>query len=175
MSFRAALLAFAMTASCAAPAPAPSVRELAPQGTEKYTVVLFFSADCHVLRAHDARIRQLAVDYAGRGVRFVALDPEVGATGARDREEASRRGYPFPIVVDKGAKMAKAFGAEYAGHAVVLDRDGAVVFRGGIDSDRVRLTDDRIPYLGNALADLVAGRAPRVAEAKVLGCALRTW
>jgi hypothetical protein len=140
-----------------------------------YTVVVFFSEDCHVLRAHDERLRRLATDYGGRGVRFLALDPEVGSTASRDDDEAMRRGYPFPIRVDPGARFAKAAGADFAGYAIVVDRTGAVVYRGGIDSDRVHLTDDATPYLRNALADLLGGRAPRVAETKVMGCALRTW
>jgi hypothetical protein len=136
---------------------------------------MFFSADCHVLRAHDERIRNLAKEYTGRGVRFLALDPEVGATLRRDADEASLRGYPFPIRPDEGGRVARAFGAAYAGHVLVLDRAGTPVYQGGIDSDRVKLTEDRTPYLDNALADLLAGRAPRVAETKVLGCVLRTW
>jgi hypothetical protein len=78
-------------------------------------------------------------------------------------------------LIDEKGSLAKAYGAAYAGHTVVLDRAGTVVYRGGIDSDRVHLTDDATPYLRNALDDLVAGRPPRVAGAKVLGCALRTW
>jgi peroxiredoxin len=178
MSSRAALGIFLLCASCAgagARSSADALHALAPQGAERFTVVMFFSADCHVLRAHDERVRELAAEYGARGVRFLALDPEVGATEARDRDEASRRGYPFPILVDEGARLAKAYGAEYAGHAVVLDRAGAVLYRGGIDSDRVHLTNDATPYLRNALADLVAGRPPSVAGTKVLGCALRTW
>jgi len=172
-------------AACAAPRAGVSaegpghvveaLRDLAPRASEKYTAVVFFSSDCHVLRAHDERLRALAAEFAERGVRFVAIDSEVCATAARDVEEASRRGYPFPILIDPGAKMAKAAGAAYAGYVVVLDPSAAIVYRGGIDSDRVHLTDDATPYLRHALADLVAGQSPRVAETKALGCALRTW
>jgi hypothetical protein len=175
VKLRAWFSACIVCASCAASTTPSSLRELAPRGPEKYTVVIFFSADCHVLKAHDERLRELAAEYAGRGVRFVALDPEAGATPAADEEEANRRHYPFPIRIDEGARIAKAARAAYAGHTIVVDREGTVVYRGGIDSDRVHMTDDATPYLRNALADLVGGRAPRVAETKVLGCALRTW
>jgi len=178
MSARVVLVAAALSVACASGATNSSTASLgaiAPRGDEAYTVVIFFSADCHVLRAHDGRVRALADEFAPRKIRFLALDPEVGATAARDRDEASRRNYPFPILIDGEAKLAKAYGAEYAGHAVVLDRAGTVVYRGGIDSDRVHLTDGATPYLRNALDDLVAGRRPRVAGAKVLDCALRTW
>jgi len=174
--------AFVSCAERATPLRAPerllgtddAVHELPPQGPE-YTVLIFFSVDCHVLAIHDDRIRKIAAEYAARGVRFFAVDPEVGATMARDRVEAARRGYPFPILIDGGARTARAFGAEFAGHAVVLDRSGKVLYRGGIDSDRAHLTGGVTPFLADALADLLAGRSPKVAESKALGCALRTW
>jgi hypothetical protein len=50
-----------------------------------------------------------------------------------------------------------------------------VHYRGGIDSDRIHLHDDRTPYLEQALDDLLAHREPRVAEGKSLGCALQKW
>jgi hypothetical protein len=52
---------------------------------------------------------------------------------------------------------------------------GIVRYHGGLDSDRNELHDDALPYLGNALDDLLAGKSPRTAESKALGCALQTW
>lgn len=146
---------------------------LAPLASDGYTVVIFFSADCHVLRAHDDRVRALADRFASRRVRFLAVDSEVDATLERDRAEAERRRYPFPILLDQGARVARSLGAEYAGHTVILDAAGNVLYRGGIDSDRVHLRDDATPYLADALGDLLAGKSARVAESKPLGCTLR--
>jgi hypothetical protein len=192
MSIGRALSVVAMCASCggarASPSSAPTavlleklpgtddaLHEIVPRGSDKYTVVVFFSADCHILKLHDERLRRLANHYGERGVRFYGVDPERGATIDRDRAEGERRGYPFPILLDGGARLAKMFGAEYAGHVVVLDGRGAVVYRGGIDSDRIRLTQGATWYLNDALADLLAGKSARIADAKTLGCALRTW
>jgi hypothetical protein len=58
---------------------------------------------------------------------------------------------------------------------VVLDREGHVLYRGGIDSDKQRLHSDATPFLRNALDDLLAGRAPLRPEGKTLGCVLRRW
>lgn len=146
---------------------------IVPIAPDAYTVVIFFSTECHVLTVHDERVRQLAAEFAPRGVRFLGVDPEVGATLDRDRAEVERRRYPFPIALDRGGELARTFGAAYAGYSVVLDRDGNIRYRGGIDSDRVRLRDDATPYLGDALRDLLAGKSPRLAEGKALGCALR--
>ena len=96
-------------------------------------------------------------------------------TAEFDAAEAARRGYPFPVLHDPGARLAWALGAEYATYAVVLDPEGRIRYHGGVDSDKGHLHDDAVPYVRNALDDLLAGRAPRVAEAKTLGCSLETW
>jgi hypothetical protein len=140
-----------------------------------WTVLVFFSPHCHCLDAHDGRIRALAEAYRPRGVAFAMVDSEVGASPARDRAEAARRGYVFPIWIDPGARLAAALGARYATYAVVLDTEGRILYRGGIDTDRTHLTTDATPYLKNAIDDVLDGRPPRLAEGEALGCDLQTW
>lgn len=146
----------------------PNVLEDAP-----YTVLIFYADACPCFRVHDDRIRELARTYEPRGVRFFVVDSEIGATVERDAAASRERGLP-PILVDHGAKLADALGAEYATYSVVLDRDGHVRYRGGIDSDKMRLTADAKHYLRDAIDDLLAGRDPKVAEGKALGCSLQT-
>jgi AhpC/TSA family len=184
---RHAILVAAMVlfTACAASAPAQVTSATPLQGTDgalhallpsdknAYTVVIFFSPDCHVLAAHDDRIRKLAADFGPPRVRILAVDPEVDASLERDRAEVEQRRYPFPVVIDRDGGLARSLGATFASYTVVLDHEGNVRYRGGIDSDRVHMRDDATPYLANALSDLLAGKAPRVAESKALGCALR--
>lgn len=139
------------------------------------TVLVFYSPDCHCLAAHDARLVALAEHYAPRGVSFLLVDSETGADEARDAAEGKRRGYPFPIVIDRGAKLAGEAHARYATYSVVVDESGRILYQGGIDSDKQHLHEDATPYLADALDDALAGRPLRRAEAKTLGCSLRTW
>ncbi len=161
----------------ATPAPLPGTdgasHSILPTAPDAYTVVIFFSSGCHVLAAHDERVRNVAKSFAHRGVRFLGVDSEVDATLDRDRADIERRHYPFPVVLDRGGELARTLGGEFAGYTVILDREGNVRYRGGIDSDRVRLRDDATPYLSQALDDLLAGKTPRVPESKALGCALK--
>ena len=106
---------------------------------------------------------------------FFAIDSEVGATVATDGAEMRERGYPFPILVDHEARLARAVGAEYATYSVVLDEAGDVLYRGGFDSDHTHLSASARPYLRDALDDVVARRPVRRAQTEALGCALRTW
>jgi hypothetical protein len=108
-------------------------------------------------------------------VDFYAVDSEVGGSLADDAAQAKAHGYGFPILRDQGGRLARALSAEYATESYILDRQGTVLYHGGLDSDRKTLHDDAEPFLANAIDDLLAGHAPRVSETKALGCALQTW
>lgn len=148
---------------------------LRPGPTASLAVLFFFANHCPCQAAHDGRLRELYARYHPRGVDVVGVDSEIGATVDRDAGEVARRRYPFPILVDPHATVAHALGAEYATEAYVVGRNGIVRYHGGIDSDRKTLHDDRTPFLGDALDDLLADRSLRRAEGKALGCALQTW
>ena len=64
-----------------------------------FTVVTFFSAHCPCQRAHDERMHALYTDFAPRGVEFLAVDAEAGASPERARTEHDARRYPYPILV----------------------------------------------------------------------------
>ena len=150
--------------------PSVDLRSIAARAP--FTVVTFFSAHCPCQTAHDARLRDLYAAYAPRGVQFVAIDAESGASDARAAAEHDKRRYPYPVLADPGGASADALAAAYATYTVVLDREGRVRYHGGIDSDRTHLTRDAEPYVKNALDDLLEGRDVRTKEGKVLGCAL---
>ena len=141
----------------------------------QFTVFMFFSRNCVCFSAHEARLRELVQRFSPLGVRFVVVDSETGTSMERDAAEVRQRNLPVPIFLDPGAKLATILGAQYATYSVVIDASGATRYRGGFDSDKSHLQADSTTYLANALADLTAGRQPRVAEAKSLGCTLQTW
>ena len=139
-------------------------------------MLFFFSATALARPRTTARLRRrLHALYHPRGVDVIAVDSEAGATAKGDQEEAARRGYPFPILLDPGGALAKSAGVEFATEALVVDRRGVVRYHGGIDSDRKDLHDDASPFLRDALDDLLADRPPRRAQSKALGCALQSW
>jgi hypothetical protein len=139
-----------------------------------FTVFVFFSQGCGCFEEHQARLRALQERFAARHVRFVIVDPEVGRTIEQDRSEAADRQLGA-IFLDPGAKLAHALGAEFATFTTVVDGNGRIRYRGGIDSDKSHLRDNATAYLANALDDLTSGREPRVAQTKALGCNLQMW
>ncbi len=162
------------SAACSAP-PVGAIDPSVLPSRAPLTVLVFFSPGCHCLAAHDARLVSMATRYRPHGVQFFMVDSEANGDEARDQAEAQRRGYPFPMLRDRGAALADRVGAEYASYSVVLDAAGRVLYRGGIDSDRNDLHDDATPYLQDALDDVLAGRSPRLTQGKTLGCSLQKW
>jgi len=142
-------------------------------GDAPFTVVEFFSAHCPCQRAHDPRLREIYDAFSPRGVKFVAVDTEAGASPERVAKEAQARGYPYPLLADPTGKLAEVFGVTIAMHTVIFDREGRVRYSGGLDSNRTHLKADATFYVRDALEDLVSGREPRIAHGKALGCVLQ--
>lgn len=138
----------------------------------RLTVVVFYADHCPCFRVHEERIRELVRVYSPQGVHVLVVDSEVSASQERDTRAAAERGLPA-IALDPDAKLADALGAEYATFAVVFDARGRLRYRGGIDADKNVLHEETKTFLRDALDDLLAGREPRNAEGKTLGCALR--
>jgi Redoxin len=141
----------------------------------RFTVFVFYARSCPCLSVHEPRLRALAEHYRERGVAFWFVDSEVGAEPAADALEARRRAYVFPLLTDRGAKVATALHAEFATHAVVVDAAGTLRYSGGLDSDKNHLHSDAHFYLRDALDDLLSGREPRIPEREPLGCALELY
>lgn len=137
------------------------------------TVLVFFSKDCPTLAAHDARFIAFAQRYTPRGVAFALVSSEREATPAGDALEARRRGYPFPLLSDPGGRLARALGAQYASHSVVLDAHGRVRYSGAFDSNGVQLTHDATQHVRDAVEALLAGHPPPAREREGLGCLLQ--
>jgi peroxiredoxin len=148
--------------------------ELRPTvGGARFTVLIFFSAHCPCMAAHDDRVSQLASAYQARDVQFFLVDSEVGDALERDRTEAQRRQYPFPILADPKGRLAEALGVRFATTTIVLDSAGSVRYRGGIDSEKRKPDPAGRFYLKEALSALLDGKTPDVRETKSLGCYLR--
>lgn len=137
-----------------------------------FTVLVFFSATCPTVAAHDARLISLWRKYRDRDVGFYVVASESNVTSKQLTHEATKRGYPFPLLQDPEGRLARRLNVRYASQAFVLERDGNVAFAGSIDSDRRFLHRDAKPFLRNALDALLSGSAAPSADTAAFGCAL---
>lgn len=141
------------------------------------TVVVFTCNHCPYALAWHGRIMEAATDYAGRGVRFLAINSNDADRYPRDSFEAMKRRvaqepWPVPYLHDASQEVASAYGAKTTPDVFVLDGERRLRYRGAPDSDY----DDpsqNAAWLREALDAVLAGREPEPPETRPIGCSIK--
>jgi peroxiredoxin len=97
-----------------------------------------------------------------------------GPTAAKLNQQ--RGAAPTAVVFDADGKVGKAYGAQTTPHLYVVNAEGKLVYKGGIDSIPSSNVDDIAkaePYVTKALADVAAGRAVAQASTRPYGCSIK--
>ncbi len=141
------------------------------------TVLVFTCNHCPYALAWHDRIADAARDYAGRGVRFLAINPNDSERYPRDSLAAMQRrvageDWPMPYLHDATQEVARAYAAKTTPDLFVLDAAGTLRYRGAPDSDY----DDpgqHASWLRDALEAILAGKEPALAESEPVGCSIK--
>jgi peroxiredoxin len=142
------------------------------------SVIVFTCNHCPYALAWHDRIARAASDYAGRGVRFLAVNPNDADRYPADSLEAMQErvaadgGWPLPYLRDESQEAARRFGARTTPDVFVLDGDGRVRYRGAPDADHMDPTQGAA-WLREALDALLAGEDPPRPETEPVGCSVK--
>jgi len=128
-------------------------------GREALVIALGTSA-CPMPPRFGERLASLGEEYGRRGVRFVYVDANGGASKEDARGEAERSGFAGPYVLDRGAAIAGRLQAVVAPEVFVIDRARTMRYRGALDG------------ASSALADVLDGHDVQVARTDASGCDL---
>jgi tetratricopeptide (TPR) repeat protein len=142
----------------------------AADGDSRATVLLFGSTRCPCADGYTSRVRQLAAEYAPRGVRFFAVFSGAAVPRAEVAAYTESRRLAFPAVHDTSERLARQYGAKVTPTAVLLT-EGAVRYHGRID-DSPEPVAVRRQYLREALDAVLAGRRVALAQTAPVGCAV---
>lgn len=147
-------------------------------GDAPATVVVFTCNHCPYALAWHDRILALAHDYADRGVRVLAINPNDAIRYPRDSTDAMRarvqRGEfdGVPYLRDESQEIAHAYDAETTPDVFVLDAAGLLRYRGAPDAD-YEDPSQRAAFLRDALDAILAGRNPELAQTPPVGCSIK--
>jgi peroxiredoxin len=139
------------------------------------TVVMFVATQCPVSNNYNARMAQLAKDYAAKGVSFVGVNSNRQETVDEIVAHSKQHGFGFPIVKDAGNKIADLYGARVTPEVFVIDATGVVRYHGRIDERQnpSAPSDIQSPDLRKALDALLAGKAVPSPDTKAFGCSIK--
>jgi peroxiredoxin len=147
-------------------------------GDAPATVVVFTCNHCPYALAWHDRIVALAHDYADRGVRVLAINPNDATRYPRDSIEAMRtrvQGGEFdgvPYLRDESQAAARAYDAETTPDVFVLDAAGLLRYRGAPDAD-YEDPAQRAGFLRDALDAILDGRDPELTQTPPVGCSIK--
>jgi peroxiredoxin len=97
-----------------------------------------------------------------------------GATAAK--LNADRKATPSATLLDPSGALGRLYDAKTTPHLFVIRPDGALAYKGGIDSIASAKKEDIAkaePYLKLALADVAAGRKVAQASTRPYGCSVK--
>ena len=154
---------------------------LSGQSNAKGAIVIFTCNHCPFSKAYEDRIIELHKKYAAKGYPVVAINPNDKDKSPDDsfekmQERAKEKAFPFPYLYDETQNTAKTFGAARTPHVFIVQKeqkDWVVKYIGAIDNNTEDASKADKKYAEDALAALLAGKNPEVAETKAIGCTIK--
>ncbi|MGI8998035.1 MAG: thioredoxin family protein [Pyrinomonadaceae bacterium] len=154
------------------PDTAGKEHSLASLKGSKGTVLIFVSTGCPVSNAYNERMEKLAQDFKARGIHVVGINSNVTESSDTIKAHAVENKLSFPILKDKGNKIADRLGAQRTPEVYFLDSANKLVYQGRIDNAQnaaMLQTSD----LRNAIEEVLAGKPVSQTQAKAFGCTIK--
>jgi hypothetical protein len=149
--------------------PAVSV---VPHQNDKPTLLMLAHPHCPCTRASIAELAQIMAHAIGRVNAYVLFVKPPGAAADWDDTDLRRSAAAIPgvtVLRDENGIEAARFGAKTSGHTLVFDRDGTLLFSGGITASRGHIGSNA----GESSVLAVLNRqTPERQRTPVFGCAL---
>jgi hypothetical protein len=173
----ALLLTVAMTAGTAPPV----IRDLEGRLRHPFapgaraSVLIFLTSDCPISNAYAPEIQSVCAAYASKGVDCLLLYEDAGIEPAAARAHLAAYRYSgIAAAIDGDRAIAEASRASVTPEAVVIDRPGAIRYRGRIDNLYVdvgrRRTAATVHDLRDAIDAVLAGRPVAQPRTEAFGC-----
>jgi hypothetical protein len=150
----------------------------------KIVVLEWTNNQCPFVRKHyeSGNMQRLQKEATKEGVIWLSIISSApGKEGNVTGEEANlltkaRGAAPTAVLFDPDGRIGKEYGAKTTPHMFIIDRNGVVVYQGGIDDKPTPWLEDvktAKNYVRLALNDLKAGRPVGFPAATPYGCSIK--
>jgi peroxiredoxin len=161
--------------------------QLGDYKSSEFLAIVFTCNHCPTAQLYETRIKKLVDDFQGRGVAFVAIEPndpqairlsELGYTDVSDsldemKIRAEYRHFNFPYLYDGDTQaVSRAYGPKATPHIFIFDRERKLRYEGRVD-DSQRASLVKSQDARNALEALLAGKPVTVAHTPAFGCSTK--
>src|SRR5437870_9337390 len=149
------------------------------------TVVLeWFNPECPFVKKHygSGNMQKLQEEYTGKGIVWLTIDSNApGTEGNLSPEDAQKitaswKTHQTALLLDPEGNAGRAYGAKNTPNMVIINPEGKIIYRGGIDSKATPHPSD-IPsstnYVKAALDQSLSGKSVSTPETKPYGCSVK--
>ena len=110
----------------------------------KGMVVIFISEVCPIANSYQPELERLRADYERQGYKFIMVHSDPELTVEKARVHLKEFGIGSSIVLDPQHDMARLLEAKATPEAFLIDRSGAVVYRGRIDDRYIAIGKKKV-------------------------------
>ena len=150
----------------------------------KYVVLEWVNPDCPFVKKHynSANMPTLQKEAAAKNVVWLSINSTNPKSDEFKTEAqmkawlASKNASPQTVLFDKDGTTGHAYGAKTTPHMYIIDRNGKLIYAGGIDDKRsARIEDIQVAknYVRVALDEALAGKPVSVSTSQPYGCSIK--
>lgn len=144
----------------------------------KIVVLEWFSPGCPTCQYAygDGSLKTMPEEYMKKGIVWLSVNSEApdnkAASAEMNRTFVQKYGMEAPLLFDPSGAVGRSYGAKSTPHMFVIDPQGKLAYQGALDNAPMGKAADgaaKIDYVGDAVADVQAGRAVKTPETKSYG------
>src|SRR3569833_1214991 len=154
----------------------------------KVLVIVFMCNHCPTSQAYENRVIKITSDYASKGVKVVAINPnnpaglrldELGYSDLGDsfddmKVRAKNAGFNFPYLYDGETEItSKKYGPVATPHIFIFDKDRKLRYNGRIDDMENPAKTPHSQDARNAIDAILAGKEIAEPVTKTFGCSIK--
>ena len=143
-------------------------------------VVVFTCIHCPFAKLYHERLNQLNAKYSKLQVPLLLINSSDTIMFANENlpnmaKVSKEKKYSFPYLFDPSQQVAKDFKAEKTPHAFVIWKEHnkwVIKYSGAIDDNGAHPDLVKLPYVANAVDELLSGKPVMVKDGYSIGCAI---
>jgi peroxiredoxin len=146
--------------------------------TCRAVATVFMCNQCQHVRSYLDRLKQIQSEFESQNVTLIGINPNDSIQDPEESFEnmrafASHHQLNFPYLRDVTQDVARGFGVEKLPQVFLLDRAGIVCYIGQIDDNADDIEGVRVPYLRQAIAQLLDGKTIHPDSTEPVGCQVK--
>ncbi|NWF89791.1 MAG: thioredoxin family protein [Ignavibacteriaceae bacterium] len=150
----------------------------------KIVVLEWINYECPFVKKHynSKNMQNLQTKYTKKDIVWLAIcssakNKQGNFSNDEINERSKKHGAKFTAyLIDEDGKVGKMYGAKTTPHMYVINKEGKLVYAGGIDDTRSADIDDietAKNFITAALEELLAGKPVSIQSSKPYGCSVK--